>query len=216
MQIKDYIKDIQKKIKGEKTIDVGCLGSYTKSQLIRHNQYKQSTSELVGIDYNIEFLNKAKSEGHKNLFYCDITNLHDVKYILEIFGTFQHVIATDVLEHIENTASFLEGINLLMREHASFYLTTPNVRSAHWISMFLKKKSEKINDDHVCWFEESTLRATLNRHNLVIESLNYCTDSTDKKAAKLLGLKFEEWMGRRMYAVIRRKSLNEKISKDDS
>ena len=138
MIIKGYIKDIQKRIENERVLDVGCLGSYEKSQLVRHNIYKSSASEIIGLDYNDEFLVKAYKAGHKNIYYCDITDKYDVMDIHLQFGSFKHVIATDVLEHIDAAGPFFANIKTLMDDDGFLYLTTPNVRSPYWFSMFIR------------------------------------------------------------------------------
>lgn len=205
MNIKEYIEDIGKRIKGEKVLDVGCLGSYDKSQLVRHNHYKKAASEIIGIDYNEDYLRKALDAGNKNLYYCDITNSESIYNISNKFGKFKHIIATDVIEHIDKVGMFCQNMKALMEDDAYLYLTTPNVRSPYWFSMFTKKRPEKINEDHMCWYDEATLGFLLKRYDLIIDKINYCTDNNDKKSARMFNLKFESWMGRRMYLIVRKK-----------
>ena len=200
MQIQAYINDIKERINGKIILDVGCLATWKENILKRHREYKKTAFKIIGIDYNKEYL-KMLSE--PNVYYCDITNYDDVTNILNRFGKFSYIIATDIIEHVDNLGLFLESLNRLSDDNASIYFTTPNARSYFWNSKF---NTQKVNHDHVCFFDDNTLKALMKRHGFYISHLQYCFHDDDKKSAKQLGLKFEPWMGRRIYFIIKKET----------
>lgn len=198
METHGYINDVKKRIRGQRVLDVGCLATWKENILRRHREYKKTASEIIGIDYNKEFLNLVPDA---NIHYCDMTNYDDVTNILNRFGKFSHIIATDVIEHIDNLGLFLESLNRLSNDDVSIYFTTPNSRSYFWNRQF---NTQKINHDHVCWFDDNTLKALMKRYGFYISDLKYCFNKNDARSSSKLGLKFESWMGRRIYFIIKK------------
>jgi 2-polyprenyl-3-methyl-5-hydroxy-6-metoxy-1,4-benzoquinol methylase len=165
----------------------------------------KTAKEIIGIDIHTKFLADARAAGYNNIYYCDITNDYNVGSFIKTHGKFKHIIATDVIEHIGNISAFLDNIYRLMEDDGFLYLTTPNVRSPHWTSMFLGLQTFKVNDDHICWFEKFTLSNMLRRSKLKIQILKYYHHPKDKSASKrYYKLPFKTQMGRRMYAIVQK------------
>ncbi len=201
MYLAGYIEDIRERINDKRVLDIGCLATYEPQILKRHNQYKGAASEIVGLDFNKEFLGIAQMGGAKDLYYCDITNRKDVEIILKQFGKFDHVIATDLIEHVGNLTLLLDNIGKLMTNNGKLYLTTPNSKSSYWLAMEAGLFKKIRNEDHVCWFDIDVLTTLLTRSNLIVDELHYCIHPTDKKAARALNLKWKFWMARRLYII---------------
>lgn len=196
---KKYVDDICKKINDGKTLDVGCLGSYEKSFLIRHRLYKKSSKDIVGIDNNEVFINKANKLGFK-IKNLDITDKKESKYFKSKFGSFDHIIATDVLEHIGNMSLALDNMKELLNDKGRIYITVPNIFSPKWWDFQLKNKYE-INKDHICWFDVKTLETLLSRSGLEIKKHKKIHHPEDKQHAKNIGIEYKKWMYRRLYAI---------------
>ena len=196
----DYVIDIQNRIKDQRVLDVGCLATNPKNILTRHRIYGKYASEMIGVDYNKEFLEIAKSNGGKNLYYLDITDNAQVEKFLKRFGTFDHVISTDVMEHISNLGLFLDNIAKLMNSGGSFYMTTPNALCPNWIYWAIENNGRtKVNPDHICYFDVQTLTSLLGRSGIKIKEVMFQTVSEER--IKKLGLKSEVWMGKRIYII---------------
>lgn len=200
MLIKSYVEEICKRVEGKRVLDVGCCASYSKNLLKRHRLYKKSAKEIIGIDYNRELIAEAKERLNYTVHFCDLTNSSDVQDIRNKFGEFDTIICTDVIEHVGNLTSFLDNINYLMTEKGVLHLTTPNMRSPRWLSMF-NNNNFKANKDHICWLEVFTLTNLLKRSGLkIVETMYHHQEDGAVSALKLL--KAKPWMARRLYVVV--------------
>jgi 2-polyprenyl-3-methyl-5-hydroxy-6-metoxy-1,4-benzoquinol methylase len=204
--LQGYIKAIQHMIKGKRVLDVGCCATYARNNLKRHLKYRESASEIIGIDINTEFLLDGQTRHPElDLYRVDATSPWEVGHFVPKVGQFDHVIATDILEHIDDARHFLKNMHLFMTPKGRLYLTVPNVKSPWWWEAFYMKKKDKVlNDDHVVWYDIDHLRRTLARNGLEIEEHFYCTHGNDKRAAKRLNLEWKPWMGRRLFVVVKK------------
>ena len=204
MKVRGYIPDIQQHIEGERVLDIGCLGSYEGSHLKRHDEWKKVAKEIIGIDIHKEFLALARAKGTTNIYHYDITDSKEATSLREAFGQFDHIIATDVMEHIGNLTSFLDGVRTLMTDKSTFYLVVPNARSLVWQKMWDGSKHFLYNDDHVCWFDIDTLRTLLGRSGLKISRETYCWHHIDIELAKQHKFKWQPSFGRKLYLHVRK------------
>lgn len=196
----DYLTDIPKRVKNQRVLDIGCLATNPKNILTRHKEYGKYASEIIGVDYNKKFLEIAKNKGGKNLYYLDITDNKKVEKFIDHFGTFDHVISTDVIEHISNLGLFLDNIYKLLNSNGSFYITTPNALCPNWIYWAIENKGKtKVNPDHTCYFDVQTITSLLNRSNLKVKEVMF--QAAPEKRIEKLGLKSEIWMGKRIYII---------------
>lgn len=204
MNRQGYIPHIKKAIKGQRVLDVGCCATYVRNNLKRHLGYKKAASKIIGIDIHTEFLKLGMQQHQVELYHCDITDKLKVGLLAPVLGQFDHVIATDILEHITNPKALLDNLHLFSTPQARVYMTTPNVRSPWWMKCWIANDNKALNADHVCWYDIDTLRVLLSRSGFKIDELFYCTDPQDKHVAKRFGLTWQPWMGRRMYFVLRK------------
>ena len=201
MLIKSYVEEISKRVKGKRVLDVGCCASYSRNLLKRHRIYKKSSKEIIGIDINKKLIKEAKDRLNYIVHYCDLTNINDVKNIIDKFGNFNTVICTDVIEHVGNLTNMLDNINYIMTDDGVLHLTTPNMRSPRWMQMFVNRKV-KVNPDHICWFDIFTLKNLLKRSGFkVVETMYH---SLENSAISFLKLTPQDWMARRIYVVVKK------------
>lgn len=98
-----------------KILDVGC-GYGRFSYFLASLGY-----DVCGIDISKEAVGFAESEKiHKNCSFKVVKDISKLK------GTYDIIISTEVLEHVEDPCKFLRGLNKLMKEDALLILTTPN------------------------------------------------------------------------------------------
>ena len=199
MIVDSYVKDICKRIEGKKVLDLGCCASTAKNLLKRHNEYKKTAKEIIGVDYNRDLLKLANERGAKNLYELDVTQTQAVNEFILQFGTFDTIVCTDVIEHIANPGLFLENLKKFMSNGSKVYLTTPNARSTRWYAMYVRNQI-KINADHVAWHDVFTLTVLLKRHGLKITKTMY--HSAEVRDANFLKLNHQDWMARRLYVII--------------
>jgi len=197
----DYVIDIQKRIKGQRVLDIGCLATNKHNILLRHKEYRKYTKEMIGVDYNKKFLEICKNRDEKNLYFLDITDNTQTNIFITKFGTFDHIIATDIIEHIGNLTLFLDNVYKLLNKNGSFYITTPNVTCPDlWCRTLDNKGDTKSNPDHICFFDVRTLTSLLNRSKLIVKEIMF--QEVGDKNLKRLNLKRAKWMGKRIYLII--------------
>lgn len=196
--VRSYVRDICERIKGRKVLDVGCCATTPKNLLKRHNEYLKTAGTIIGVDNNKELLELAKTRGATNIHYADMTVESYVYILQKNHGLFEAAIATDVIEHVFNAELFLSNIYDMLEDNGLLYITTPNMRSVRWMAMFIRNNF-KVNSDHICWYDEFTLTNILKSANFKIVEIMY--QAPEKADAKFLGLKYEDWMARRLYII---------------
>jgi len=198
----DYVMDIQNRVRNQRVLDVGCLATARRNILKRHDQYGEFAREMIGVDYNEEFLKIARSKGRTNLHYLNLVDDYQVEKFIARFGTFDHVIATDVIEHVGNLTLFLDNIYRLLSGDGYLYLTTVNALCPRYIHYAMQNDGmTKVNPDHICWFDIQTLTSLLNRSNLQVrETMYQQAENVDSNMV----MKIRPWMGKRIYVVAAR------------
>ena len=88
----------------DEILDVGCNTGYIGEYLV-----KNKDCICDGIDYDQDFLAKAKEKGYRNLFQID---LYKTDFKLELL--YDTILFIDVLEHLPNPFEF---ISKLVREN---------------------------------------------------------------------------------------------------
>ena len=94
-----------------------------------------------------------KKEGF-NVEYCDVLSEEDVKNIKNRYGTFDVIIAGELIEHLKNPGVFVEHCKSLLNNGGIFILTTPNPFGFPLIVQVLfEGYPAGINKDHKLWFD---------------------------------------------------------------
>ena len=74
------------------------------------------------------------------------------------------------------------------------------MRAVRWFEMFCRNKI-KINPDHVCWYDITTLEILLSRSNFKVVETFYHKNQLDVEAADRLDITYKEWMGSKLYVI---------------
>jgi len=133
-------------IEGKKVLDVGCLGNGSITDF--HQFVEDNASYTLGIDINESLINKAKSKW--NVIYGNAEN-----YIAN--EKFDVIVASEILEHLSNPGNFFECSYKNLKDGGILILSTPNSFGIHYILNKIRK-TELINIEHVCWYDEFTLK----------------------------------------------------------
>lgn len=204
----DHMDLIKQSIKNKRVLDVGCCATYKKNILKKHKEYKQFAKTIIGVDINKDFLDIAKKSGHDNLYYLDITNNIGVGKFKKQFGTFEEIICGDIIEHISNLGLFLDNIRKLLDDDGIVHIVTPNVRGIKWSYIFLNKMEKQINEDHICWFEQTTITTLLNRHNFQVINIFFDPPKpAEKEWAKKIKIQFERRLSKKMYITAKKEKI---------
>lgn len=157
--------------KGKKVLHLGCTNwPYTDQTLndssLLHLKIAECSEELYGIDADIEGLDILTSRGYRNLYRGDLEKLAEC----ELTGTFDVVVAGEMIEHLNNPGLFLEGVKRYLSTNSRLIITTINAYSAMRFLMYgLRGRGgqlEPVHPDHVAYYSFSTIKLMLERHGL--------------------------------------------------
>lgn len=139
----EYIKD-------KDVLDIGSVGQYRKYNLF--NFLESYCNKLQGID--IQVSNK------RNIVMGDME-------VYKFGKEFDVVIASELIEHIDNQGMLLDNIKLHLKDNGILILTTPN---AKWFTVMLKP-----NPTHTIWHDRYTLNYMLSKKGFeIIKEYYYC------------------------------------------
>jgi 2-polyprenyl-3-methyl-5-hydroxy-6-metoxy-1,4-benzoquinol methylase len=150
-------------------VDTGLINERLKGGELMHQKLAVVSNGLWGVDINPEGISLLREEGFNNLIIGDICHLDQIELLGE--NTFDVIVASEVMEHLQNPGLFLEGVKTLMRPgETELILTVPN---AFRIDTFLRlfRRVEFIHPDHYYWFSYYTLTHFLQKKGFEIENV---------------------------------------------
>lgn len=160
------IEFVLESCRDKRVLHLGCVDEGMTLERIRnggllHIRLLGVARELYGVDINKEGLNLLQEEGITNLIKGNVEQLDCIQ---ELHGQkFDVILATEVIEHLDNPGLFLQSSKKLFEEKTIMILTTPN---AHRITGFRwrLKGFEYVHPDHNYWFSWSTLASLLKKN----------------------------------------------------
>jgi 2-polyprenyl-3-methyl-5-hydroxy-6-metoxy-1,4-benzoquinol methylase len=177
MQLVDRDCELINLARGKRVLHLGAVG-FTDFLPEDRAQNAPSTlhwkltqvADVTGIDYSREVIDAYHRDGiFDNVIYGNVENLSDV----EIDGTFDVVIAADIIEHLSNPGLMLEGIKQFCRNGVEVVITTPN---AFGVANFLRFAAGTFREgaEHVMTFNVYNLCQILKRHGFTVERIDTC------------------------------------------
>lgn len=164
-KVVDRIAYLSGLARGRRVIHVGFVDSgYEEMQSAAgtwlHEHLAASASSLVGIDVDAEGVARAQAKGYEA--YVADGREPDMLAALGIEPA-DVVIAGEVIEHLDDPGSFLDGLHGLLADGGTLVLTTPNASGL--LNGFAAMAGAEINHpDHVVLFSWRTLTNLLSRH----------------------------------------------------
>jgi SAM-dependent methyltransferase len=138
-------------IKGKKVLDIGSIGNYSDSLYYFMKPY---CKKLIGTD--------IRMGEDKDIL------VRDMEY-QSVKGTFDVVVAGDVIEHLGNQREFIINMHRHLKEDGLFIITTPNAKS---VAPYLTFLSEGFKY-HTLWHTVDTLRFALKDYFKIIKVIYY-------------------------------------------
>ncbi len=136
-------------------LDIGCVGQdidYSSQDWI-HNQIKNVSKSLVGVDINIKGINNINQMGYE-IYHYDKLN-RDKKFDI--------LIMLDVIEHVNDPVEFLNNYKKFLKEDGKIIVTTPNSnRAINFVNIFFRN-DYSLNYEHTFWFCPKTFLEIVNR-----------------------------------------------------
>lgn len=163
--------------RGQRVLHLGCVGNTDLSSEQRIQLAQQSLhwklskqADVVGVDYSAEVIEEYKRLGiFNNIFQGDVQRLEDLKFE----GTFDVVIAADIIEHLSNPGGMLTGIKQLCNDASRVVITTPH---AFGLPNFIRFLWGNFTDgaEHVMTFNFDNMHNLLVRQGYGIEKFVTC------------------------------------------
>ena len=161
------------KCAGKKVLHLGCTNWPYSDQSLKdgsllHSKIVQVSSAAYGIDSDERGLDLLRGQGFENLFRADLERVDECV----IDEEFDVIIAGEMIEHLDNPGTFLQGIKRFLGPGSELIITTINAYCAmRFLIYALRGKRgelEPVHPDHVSYFSYSTLKLLLHRNGLEI------------------------------------------------
>lgn len=128
------VNGIGKPIEETKLLDVGCGGGILSEPLARLG------ADVIGIDPVFESINQAqihsqldsKLEGRLKYRNC---NIEDLSSQPEHIEAYDGLVASEVLEHIQDVEGFLKHCTKVIKPNGSLFITTINQTPLSWLGV---------------------------------------------------------------------------------
>jgi len=169
---------------GKRVLHLGCVG-FTDSPVEEKVQLaKKSLHQLLsdacdctGVDLDSESIAQLQSRDiFKNVITGNVEHLDDLPPGL---GTFDVVVAGDIIEHLSNPGAMLDGVTRRLKSGGLFIISTPN---AFGLPAYLRFVFDTFREgmQHVLTFNPVVLQQLLERHGYKILEICTCYQEASK------------------------------------
>ncbi len=144
-------------------VDAGCQELNRRAGAWLHEHLAGSARELVGLDIDEAGVRDARDRGYD----AHVVDCRDVDAIRTLgLAPADVVIAGEVIEHLDDSGAFLDGLHALLAPGGVLIVTTPNASGL--VNTFALLANYEVNHpDHVTLFTCHTLDTMLTRHQWV-------------------------------------------------
>jgi SAM-dependent methyltransferase len=177
--------------RNRRVLHLGCVGftdhpieeklARARSSL---HQCLSDSCDCVGIDNDAASIRELQARGtFTNVWFGDAENLDSLRDL----GTFDVVLASDLIEHLGNPGQMLEGAQPFIRAGGLLVISTPN---AFGLPNFVRYALGRYREgaQHTLNFNFVTLQHMLERYSYRVQHMMTCYQSisADKAGWKLL------------------------------
>lgn len=142
----------------DRVLDLGCA-RHDADRRQRGDLHAALTDhidgEVIGIDTAPDAVTSMQDDGYA-VKHADAEDF-------QLPGTFDAIVAGDLIEHLSRPGAMLECVKRHLRPGGCFVLSTPNA----WCWFFLAQTFRghvHCNTEHACWYDKRTLEQLLDRH----------------------------------------------------
>ena len=165
---------IQQICRNRRVLDLGCIRHDSESALNdrnwMHKKIKDVASEVIGVDYLPDEIDKLKSSGYDIVF-------GDVTKPLDVPGKFDVIVAGDLIEHLTNFDGFFDNCRRLLKPDGIVVITTANPFYSGEFHYLAFKKNFLVNPEHTCWIDPQCLAQLSARFGFHIDDIHYVKNS---------------------------------------
>jgi 2-polyprenyl-3-methyl-5-hydroxy-6-metoxy-1,4-benzoquinol methylase len=133
----------------KRVLHVGCCDYPLTMERVRdgnllHHAIGETAKHVVGMDLSISGIEILRNHGTSNLVVMDAEELC-------FRGTFDVVLAGDVIEHLSNPGKFLERVPALLTPTSELIIAVPNAFSLAAVKVWIGR-AEATHRDHTFFF----------------------------------------------------------------
>jgi 2-polyprenyl-3-methyl-5-hydroxy-6-metoxy-1,4-benzoquinol methylase len=141
-------------------VDAGCQALNEQAGKWLHEHLAATARELVGIDLDALGVDRARADGY-DAYAIDCRDVAAIE--AAGIAPADVVVAGEVIEHLDDPGSFLDGLHHLVAPGGVLVVTTPNATGL--VNSFALLGNFEVNHpDHVAMFTCQTLDSMLVRH----------------------------------------------------
>ena len=154
-----------------RVLDVGCA-----SGMIGEFLFNEKKCEVVGIEYDDNFIEKAREKKvYKDLFQIDLNNA-DNQFNPNYIGYFDYILLADVIEHVYSPEQTINSLKKLLKTDGVFIFSIPNISHGSIKLKLLNNKFEYtpmglLDETHIRFFTIDNVISLMNKTGLEIKSL---------------------------------------------
>jgi len=165
-KVVDRVAYLEDAVRGRRTthvgfVDSGCWAFHSQFDKWLHAHLDASASELVGLDLDEVGVDEAVRRGYE-AYTVDCSD--DAAVAALGLAPAQVIIAGEIIEHLDNSGSFLDGLHSLTETGGTLVVTTPNASGLMNAVSAALTGYEVNHPDHVTLYSCFTLCNLLERH----------------------------------------------------
>lgn len=153
-------------LEGKTVLDIGAARGYANL----HRRIREVSTRCVAADLNASAVTEMQARGMEAVV-ADAT-------ALDLEEQFDVVFAGELIEHLDNFRGFFDSVRRTLGPDGVLVLTTPNAFRYTGFIYRLGDRVAPVNDDHMVWFDETTLRQLVLRMGYEVVTLSYITHDT--------------------------------------
>jgi SAM-dependent methyltransferase len=149
-------------------VDSGCWDYHDRFDTWLHAHLDREAASLVGLDLDAAGVERAREKG----FAAHAVDCCDAGAVAALdLEPADVVIAGEVIEHLDASGPFLQGLHALLRPGGRLVVTTPNASGLLNAAAAALVGWEVNHPDHVTLYSYFTLSNLLERHGWAVEEV---------------------------------------------
>ena len=149
-------------------VDSGCWAYHATFDSWLHAHLDRSAASLIGLDLDEAGVERAKEMGFE-AYTVDCSD--DVAVAALGLEPSELIVAGEIIEHLDDSGSFLEGLHSLVKPGGRLVVTTPNASGLLNAGAAALAGYEVNHPDHVTLYSCYTLTNLLRRHGWETEEV---------------------------------------------
>lgn len=149
-------------------VDSGCWEYHDRFDSWLHAHLDTAASGLIGLDLDASGVERAREMG----FEAHTVDCSDAEAVARLgLAPADIAIAGEIIEHLDDSGSFLDGLHSLVRPGGKLIVTTPNASGLLNAGAAALAGYEVNHPDHVTLYSCFTLTNLMERHGWSVDSV---------------------------------------------